>query len=112
MAKTIRIECPPAMLKVLSEAIREYAEAAYPPGGSECGQVAKQALLDAVDKLESGFAVSGGVYAELSRRLRAHVKAACQYYAERHQRSDMGTLLLRLLDGEVINEAEYSSLLD
>lgn len=110
MAKTFRIECPAALQEILCVAIREYAGAAYPPGGSDCGQVAKQALMDAAEKLESGFAASGGVHAELSRRLRAHVKAACKYYVEQHRCHEIESLLLRLLEGEVIGDTEYSSL--
>ena len=110
MAKTLRIECPAALQEILCVAIREYAGAAYPPGGSDCGQVAKQALMDAAGKLETDFVASDGVYAELSRRLRAHVKAACKYYVEQHQCHEIESLLLRLLEGEVISHTEYSSL--
>jgi hypothetical protein len=109
MAKAIRIECPPVLQEVMCVAIREYADAAYPPGGSECGQVARQALMDAAGKLETDFAVNDGVYAELSRRLRTHLKAAFQYYVEQHQRQELEPLLLRLLEGEVIGHAELSS---
>lgn len=97
------------MQQVLSAAIREYAGAAYPPGGSECGQVARQALMDAADKLDSGFVASGGTYTELSRRLRAHVKAALSFYVEQHQCHEIENLCLRALDGEVIGLTEWSS---
>ena len=110
MAKPLRLECPAALQEILCVAIREYAGAAYPPGGSECGQVAKQALMDAAEKLETDFVASGGSYAELSRRLRAHVKAACNYYVEQHHCHEIESLLLRLLEGEVISDTEYSSL--
>jgi hypothetical protein len=109
MAKTIRIECPPVLQKILCEAIREYADAAYPPGGSECGQVVRQALMDAAEKLETDFAVNNGDYAELSRRLRTHLKAASQFYVEQHQCQELEPLLMRLLQGEVIGHAELSS---
>jgi hypothetical protein len=108
MAKTIRIECPAALQEILCAAIREYAEAAYPPGGSECGQVARAALMDAAEKLEADFAASGGVYAEPSRRLRSHFKAAFRFYVEQHQRQELEPLLLRLLQGDVIGDSELS----
>jgi hypothetical protein len=108
MAKTIRIECPPALQKILCKAIREYANAAYPPDGSECGQVARQALMDAAEKLENDFAANNGDYAELSRRLRTHLKAASRYYVEQHKCQELEPLLLRLLEGEVIGHAELS----
>lgn len=110
MAKALRIECPAAMQQALSTAIREYAAAAYPSGGSECGQVARQALMDAAEKLETGFADSGGVSAELSRRLRAHVKAALSFYVEQHRCPEIENLFLRALDGEAINLAEWTSI--
>lgn len=105
MARTIRIECPPVLQNIFCIAIREYVEAAYPPGCSECGQVARAALMDAAEKLESDFVANEGKYAELSRRLRSHFKAAFQYYAEQHKHDhETETLLNRLLEGEVIDE--------
>lgn len=109
MAKTLRIECPAALQEILCVAIREYADAAYPAGGSECGQVARQALKDAAGKLETDFAANGGVYACLSRRLRGHLKAAIQYYVEQRQCHEIEPLLRRMLEGEVITITEWSS---
>ena len=101
----IRIECPPVLQKIFCLAIHEYVEAAYPPGCSECGQVARAALTDAAEKLEVDFAANGGVYAEISRRLRSHLKAAFQYYAEQHQNGhEVETVLNRLLQGEIIKQ--------
>lgn len=109
MAKTIRIECPVAMQKILSAAIHEYVEAAYPPGGSECGQVARQALEDAAKKLQTDFAANEGVYAELSRRLRGHLKAAFKYYVEQHQCQNLLPLLLQLLEGEAVSTEQMAT---
>ena len=64
--------------------MREYVEAAYPSGCSECGQVARAALIDAVEKLESDFIANDGQYGEISRRLRSHLKAAFKYFDEQH----------------------------
>ncbi len=105
MAKTIRIECPPVLQKIFCAAIREYVEAAYSPGCSECGQVARAALMDAAEKLESDFLANAGEYAEISCRLRSHLKSAFQYYAEQHKHGhETETLLNRLLEGEAIDE--------
>ncbi|MDT8404314.1 hypothetical protein [Sulfuriflexus sp.] len=109
MASLIRIECPPPLQAILCEAIREYAAAAYPPGGSECGQVAHAALMEAALKLETDFAANDGEYAGLNRRLRAQFRAAFQYYAEQHQRRELEPLLLRLLQGEVVSHAEWAA---
>jgi len=105
----IRIECPPPLQTILCEAVREYAGAAYPPGCSECGQVAHVALMEAALKLETDFAANDGKYAGLSRRLRAPFRAAFQYYAEQHQRQEIEPLLLRLLQGETVSHAEWSA---
>lgn len=109
MARPLRIECPVALQEVLSIAIREYAEAAYPPGGSECAQVARQALMDAAEKLETDFIANGGEYAEVSRRLRAHLKAAMHYYVEQHQCENLLPLLLQLLEGQPVTTAQLAT---
>jgi hypothetical protein len=44
--RIVEINCEAAIAKELSRALRAYANAAYPPGGSECGQVARSTLLD------------------------------------------------------------------
>ena len=108
MAKTLRIECPPVLQTIFCVAVREYVEAAYPPGCSECGQVARAALTDAVEKMESDFLANDGVYAEISRRLRSHLKAAFQYYAEQHNAHETETLLNLLLEGKVVDENALS----
>lgn len=45
-SRTLNIDCEATMAHRLAEAIHAYAHAAYPSGGSECAQVARQALLD------------------------------------------------------------------
>jgi len=40
------VSCDAELANQLGQAIAAYAEAAYPPGGSECGQMAREALLD------------------------------------------------------------------
>jgi hypothetical protein len=51
--RTLDIECDAATACRLAEAIRAYALAAYPDGGSECAQAARQALLDTAAGCES-----------------------------------------------------------
>lgn len=50
MKKTPRLvefDCDADSAGKLADAIRAYTEAAYPRGGSECAQVAREALFDA-----------------------------------------------------------------
>ena len=103
MAKTLTLVGPPHLQTMLCAALRQYAEAAYPPGCSECGQVARAALMDAADKLESGFAATGSK-AEVSRRLRAHMKAAVEYFCEQQGEAGLRACLDKFVSGEVISE--------
>jgi hypothetical protein len=40
------VSCDADLATRLGQAIAAYAQAAYPPGGSECSQVARETLLD------------------------------------------------------------------
>ena len=42
----VDVSCDAASASELARALRAYAHAAYPPGGSECAQVARDTLLD------------------------------------------------------------------
>lgn len=78
----INLQCDIAVRDILCVAIRDYATAAYPPGGSDCAQVSHAALMDLAALIEQGIhANSGSVL--VSRRPRALVKAAITYYYDR-----------------------------
>jgi hypothetical protein len=47
--KLHEIDLDPGQARIFGEAIRAYAHAAYPDGGSECAQVSRSALLDTAD---------------------------------------------------------------
>jgi len=108
MAKMLTFSGPRPLQTALCQALRDYAEAAYPPGGSECGQVARAALMDAAVALETGFAESGS-QAEVSRRLRAHIKAAVTYYCEQHEGALSCACLERFITGEPVTEQQFES---
>ena len=82
-AKTLSINCSEQHQQDLCTAIRLYAEAAYPPGGSECAQVARETLVDVARSIDEQFSETG--YAEIRRRLRTQLKAAVEFYAEAAQ---------------------------
>ena len=52
IGKHLRVHCDRPTAQAFATAVRAYAEAAYPPGGSECAQVAHQTLLDTASACE------------------------------------------------------------
>ena len=86
-AKKITLHCDVPVRDIVCTAIREYAHVAYPEGGSECAQVARYTLLELADEINTGINdASHGV--EISRRPRAMVKAAIEYYFNRHDEAE------------------------
>lgn len=78
-ARKITLHCDVPVRDVLCTAIRSYAHAAYPEGGSECAQVARYTLLELTDQVEA--AISGDCRSvEISKRPRAMLKAAIEYH--------------------------------
>lgn len=73
--KTVSLDCDVQLARGLAAAVRAYAHAAYPPGGSECGQAARQALLEAADQC----ARHGGGPLVLRRRLLTQMRAAVRW---------------------------------
>jgi hypothetical protein len=80
--KTLSLNCDVAVRDILCTAIREYAWAVYPEGGSECAQVARYTLLQAADSIEAGISESNAEV-QVRRRLRTNLKAALEYYFDR-----------------------------
>jgi hypothetical protein len=81
-AKKITLHCDVAVRDIVCSAIREYAHAAYPEGGSECAQVARYTLLELADGINNG--INDECHSvEISRRPRAMVKAAFEYHFNR-----------------------------
>ena len=100
--KKIKLCCDVTVRDVLCTAIREYAHAAYPEGGSECAQVARYTLLELATDIDAGI-TDDNETVEVSKRPRAMVKAALEYYFNRadaaqgltssHQRALFDSLL-------------------
>lgn len=76
--KTFLLRCSPEFGGQLADALEAYAHAAYPPGGSECAQVAHETLLESARTVRTGAATEQG--AVLRRRQRTHFKAAVNWY--------------------------------
>ncbi|MGD9000151.1 MAG: hypothetical protein PVF75_07035 [Granulosicoccaceae bacterium] len=110
--KHLTLSAPPELLKELCSALRLYADAAWPPGGSECSQAARETLLNAVQGIEAGIAA--GAPPSMSRRLRATVRAAIDYYAEAVSAQGQpfaarAALLEAMLIGENVAPAAYQA---
>ena len=94
--KSASIDCDAQTAGDLARAIRAYTEAAYPLGGSDCAQVARNALLDAAadcDAHESGSLA-------LRRRQLALLRACVRWYFSVDGPGDVesGSRLQELLD--------------
>jgi len=93
--------------EILCTAIREYARAAYPEGGSDCAQVARYTLLQLAQQIDAGITPQLQ-RVEISRRPRAMIKAAIEYHFDREDTASGGcsvrqrTLLNGLLQGEAV----------
>lgn len=103
--KTFLIAAGPLGRRLLTEAIRCFAAAAYPPGGSDCAQVARETLLTTAAAIEGS---SGEVRASI--RQRALLRQAVQWYAEHvdaldgAQRDALNQALQGMLRGEQIED--------
>jgi hypothetical protein len=109
-AKTFDIPAGPRGRAVLVAAIRSFAHAAYPPGGSECAQVARESLLTTAATIETSTDP-----ARASRRQRVMLRQAMQWYGEQLEglaetrRAALTAALLQLLKGETVDESVFDS---
>jgi len=78
-SRSITLHCDVPVRDIVCSAIRSYALAAYPEGGSECAQVARYTLQQLAVAIEAGITPDSPA-TEISRRPRAMVKAAFEYY--------------------------------
>lgn len=107
--RTFAIQAGPRGRSLLAEAIRCFAEAAYPPGGSECAQVAREALCNSAAIIADSDATP-----ELSTRQRVMLRQAVQWYCENiasvpdDRRAALSDALLRLLKGEPVDDGVFA----
>ena len=112
--KIIVMTGPAPAFRTLSQAIQQYADAAYPPGGSECAQAARAGLLDTAEKILQQIDTHQSEVT-ISRRIKSHVKAAIQYYlqvcteqnADLEQATIRYELLLELINGNPVQEERW-----
>jgi hypothetical protein len=112
-SRTQTLHCDVAVRDLLCRAIREYAHAAYPEGGSECAQVARYTLLEAAAAIDAAITAGHGE-AVISRRLRTTLQAAINYHFDRQDAaSGTGSIRQRaLFAGLLAGEPLSRSVLD
>lgn len=78
--RSVDLALDPAARRVFCQAIRRYAAVAYPPGGSECAQVARETLLNTVQAIEATPTVQPGI--TLPKRQLAMLTGAVEWCGE------------------------------
>jgi hypothetical protein len=93
--RDVSVECDPDTARQLAMVIRVFANAAYPPGGSECAQAARQALLEIAGLCD----VHGGGKLSLRRRHLTQLRSAVAWYFSEQDTANpaLGARLGRLL---------------
>ena len=114
MAKKLTLHCTQSMCGLLADILRQYADAAYPRGGSECSQSARESLLSSAEALVAGWQPDTQS-TTMSRRLRVMAKAAVEYHAqslvaEEHlPAAERKAYLLSVFTGEAIDDVGYDA---
>ncbi len=89
MAGEIEVRCSPDLMARLIEALEYYVASQFPPGSADCGQVAREELLNVVNRLrEQGEHTGQAAY---SRRMRAMVKEGVRLFFEYLDATEGGT---------------------
>ncbi len=78
--KAIAIDCDSEVLERIVTALEFYVESQFPPGSADCGQVAREELLNVVASLRASL--EARIPARYSRRMRAMVKEGVRVYFE------------------------------
>lgn len=74
--KTVQLRLTADASAAIAEAVAAYANAAYPPGGSECAQVSRETLLDSAKRI----ATAAGNEVSIRKRHLPMLRAAINWY--------------------------------
>lgn len=85
--KSVTITCDAATAQQLAMVVRAYSDAAYPMGGSECGQAAREALDDAAARC----GLHPGGQLTLRKRLLPQLRAAISWFAGEQEPLSVGS---------------------
>jgi hypothetical protein len=97
--KTMTLHIDEDQLAELVAVLQRYAHAAWPPGGSECAQASRDALITATEAMREGYTEHPGE-AQFNRRQRATFRTALEYHLEQPEfqvHHELYTELLRQL---------------
>jgi hypothetical protein len=95
--KTLSIQAPSEQLGELVDVLGRYADAAWPPGGSECAQASRDALMTTAESLRRQL-LDQPKQLEFSRRQRATFRAALEYHLQLPEYQDRQDMYLNLLN--------------
>jgi hypothetical protein len=76
--RTVTVDCDAETARRAGDAVACYADAAYPPGASECSQIAREALLDTAARCHG----HAGGKLDLPKRQVPLMRAALRWYCE------------------------------
>jgi hypothetical protein len=116
MSKSLQLHCSRRVCELLADILRQYADAAYPKGGSECSQSARDSLLQSVEQMLQSWD-DASQSTRVSKRLRVPLKSAIKFYAQRLAEEEelsasyREACLLTVLKGEVVDDAGYHAAL-
>lgn len=85
-ARHIEITASESIGRLLVTALQHYVDEQFPPGSADCGQVAREELLNVVTALREQLEQPGN--ASYSRRMRAMVKEGIRVYYDHLSRQD------------------------
>lgn len=92
--------------RLLANILEQYADAAFPPGGSECAQASRDSLRQAAARMLESYDGKSGT-ARLGRRTRTAAREAIRYYAGQSAvNASRQEVLMNLLSGEVVNDEQ------
>ena len=106
--RTFGILAGPRGRALLADAIRCFAHAAYPPGGSDCAQVSRETLFTTAATIESSTEMP-----QISTRHRVLLRQAVQWYCANIEiladgrRDELAEALLQLLKGETVDDTLF-----
>ncbi|MEN8205744.1 MAG: hypothetical protein ABFS24_07005 [Pseudomonadota bacterium] len=112
--RKITLHCDVIVKDIVCAAIRDYAHAAYPEDGSECAQVARYTLLELAADIDAGITENSETV-QISKRPKAMVKAAFEYYFNRIDGVQGGTstyqrkLFVELLEDKTVTSSDLQA---
>jgi len=104
--KTVTLKCPQHAAMKLGHCLQHYADAAYPPGASECAQASRAALFGAAESILTQ-SNNDSESIDISRRLRTNIKAALTYCEQQSEDKKIYQQLLKTLSGEAVSKDEW-----